>query len=393
MLKLGVIGYGGRIQSVLGTLHTLQSGARVTAIADPRADRRRDAITAQPWVDPQVAFYADAGAMLDGEALDGVMVGTRGYLHTAMACQVLARHLPLYLEKPVGTTLEELTALQSAYRQSRSPVVVSFPLRVTPLLRLAKEIVDSGQIGTVEHIQANNNVPYGGVYYHYFYRDPSQDGSLWLAKTTHDFDYLNHLLGLAPTRLAAIESKQIFKGDYPAGLACSDCADQHTCLESPYNQFLAGEIDAPDQPAWQPYLCSFAVDTGNHDSASVLIQYASGMHVAYSQNFFARKDAAKRGAVLMGYRGTLEFDWYTSELKVYMHHTPRTERHRIDVKGGHLGGDFELARNWLAVLQGEAESVASLDAGILSALMCLKAAESAATGTFQEIHLPQPIPA
>lgn len=49
-------------------------------------------------------------------------------------------------------------------------MVVSFPLRVTPLVKLAKEIVQSGKLGSIKHVQAVNNVPYGGVYYHSWYR-------------------------------------------------------------------------------------------------------------------------------------------------------------------------------------------------------------------------------
>jgi predicted dehydrogenase len=391
MLKLGVIGLGGRIQGLLEGSE--QFGlTRLAAVTDPclveqgQVTPRGEEIRRQfGGKGGEIRFYSDPQEMLNIEELDGVMVGTRGYLHTPMAVQVLARNLPLYLEKPVATNLPDLMALKRAGDSSRSPVVVSFPLRVTPLARLAKEIIDSGQIGTVEHVQANNNVPYGGVYYHYWYRDERMDGGLWLAKTTHDFDYINHLLGIRPRWIFATESKQVFKGDYPAGLACQDCADQYDCPESPFNQYLSGEIDAIDHPAWTPYLCSFATDTGNQDSGSALIGYETGMHVSYSQNFYARKGAAKRGAVLMGYKGTIEFDWYTSELKVYMHHTPRVETHKVNPTGGHLGGDQELVLNFIQVMQGKARSIAPLEAGILSALMCFQAKESVIENAPKEI--------
>lgn len=71
------------------------------------------------------------------------------------------------------------------------------------------------------------------------------------------------------------------------------------------------------------YQCCYATDTGNHDSASVLLRFENGAHASYSQNFYARKGAAARGARLIGYKGTLEFDWYTDELKVFMHDASR----------------------------------------------------------------------
>ncbi len=388
MLRLGVIGYGGRIQGVLKIIDSLKADARLVAITDVRNEHIRQHLRAQGRNPDEVAFYDDPDAMLDAGGLDGVLVGTRCSLHSRMAQKVLKRNLPLFLEKPIATCMADLIALRDAGQASSSPVVVSFPLRVTPLVRLAKEILDSGRIGTVEHVQAYNNVPYGGVYYHYWYRDENETGGLWLQKATHDFDYINHLLGAQPRWISAMMSKRVFQGDHPAGLACKDCPEQETCMESPYNLYVSSaEIGGIDAPPFDPYLCSFAVDTGNEDSGSALVEYETGMHVSYSQNLFARKGAATRGATLIGYSGTLEFDWYTDELKVHLHHTPRVETHKIDSKAmSHGGGDLVLAQSFARLMQGRGESVSPLSAGLLSVLMCLKARQSCLTRSFQEVR-------
>jgi predicted dehydrogenase len=387
MLKLGIIGYGGRIQGILQVIDQLKAGAQVVAITDVRNDAIRTQLRDQNRCAGDIHFYTDADQMLDNEKLDGVLVGTRCSLHARMACKVLARNLPLFLEKPIATNMADLLALKAAGERSTSPVVVSFPLRVTPLVKLAKEIIESGQIGTVEHVQAYNNVPYGGVYFHFWYRDEGETGGLFLQKATHDFDYINYLLGTQPLTIAAMTSKQVFKGDHPAGLACLDCGEQTTCMESPRNLYLnRAETSRIDELPFPTSQCAFAVDTGNEDSGSTLIRYESGMHVAYSQNFFARKGAATRGATLLGYKGTIQFDWYTDELTVHMHHTPRVEKHRFDSKAlSHGGGDVVLAQSYLDVMQGTGSSVAPLNAGLLSVLMCLKARQSALTGAFQEV--------
>ena len=386
MLRLGVIGYGGRIQGILSIIEGLRAGTQLVAITDVRNDEIRQQMRARGQNPDSIAFFADADEMLDQAALDGVLIGTRCSLHSTMAQKALRRNLPLFLEKPIATTMADLMALKCAGEASTSKVVVSFPLRVTPLAQLAKQVIDSGQIGTVEHVQAYNNVPYGGVYYHYWYRDENETGGLWLQKATHDFDYINYLLGVQPRWISAMMSKQIFKGDHPAGLACKDCPEQTTCMESPFNLWLSGEIKSIDNPPFDPYLCSFAVDTGNEDSGSALVEYETGMHVSYSQNFFARRGAATRGATLLGYKGTLQFDWYTDEVKVHMHHTPRVETHKVDSKAlSHGGGDTVLAQSFLDVMRGTGESVSPLSAGLLSVLMCLKAKQSAQTRTFQPI--------
>jgi predicted dehydrogenase len=382
-LRLGVIGYGHRIRHFLTQIDRFQAGAGVVALVDPRAGELR---AAYPDALRDAVAYADADQMLDTADLDGVLIGTRCALHTPYAVQVLARNLPLFLEKPAATSWEQLAALSAAAARSTSPVVVSFPLRVSPLCEMARQIVDSGVIGTVEQVQAVNNVPaYGYYYYHYWMRDDQETGGLWLQKATHDFDYINSLVRQRPRRICAVESKTVFTGDMPAGLRCADCPRQEECMESPYNLFYRrGETQTLESNDW---LCSFAVDTGNHDSASAIIEYQSGMHAVYTQNFYARRGAAARGATLIGYRGTLQFDWYRDEIVVHHHHNARVERHRLENQNeGHFAGDKELAHDFLQVMRGRGGSRAPLEAGILSCQMCLMARDACQSHTYQDFH-------
>src|SRR5205823_845206 len=137
----------------------------------------------------------ELAAMLGRDDLDGVMVGTRCTLHTPYAVAVLARGLPLFLEKPIATSWEQAAQLRAAAERTKSPVVVSFPLRVSAMCELAKQIVDSGVLGPVGQVQAVNNVPaYAAGYYHGWMRDETETGGLWLQKATHDFDYLSYLV-------------------------------------------------------------------------------------------------------------------------------------------------------------------------------------------------------
>jgi predicted dehydrogenase len=360
------------MRSVLATLRRVEPDARVVALLDPRAEALRAEFPSE--LDGAAPYGPDGlAAMLGRSDLDGVMVGTRCTLHAPYAAAVLERGLPLFLEKPIATSWEQLAELSAAAARARAEVVVSFPLRVSAICELAHQIVASGAIGTVEQVQAVNNPPaYSGGYYHGWMRDESQTGGLWLQKATHDLDYVNYLVGQRPTRLCAMESKTVFTGDMPAGLRCVDC----------------GRSDCPERAsATADWLCAFAPDTGNHDSASAIVQYASGVHAVYTQNFYSRRSAAARGARLIGYRGTVEFDWYRDELVVHHHHSPRVERHRFEpLPGeGHHGGDSELCRNFLDVVHGRAASRAPIEAGLASVEMCLAARESCRTGTFQAL--------
>lgn len=326
-----------------------------------------------------VEYFTDAETMLESCHIDGIFVGTRCSLHTRFALLCHKYNIPLFLEKPVSINEEQLKALEKIVDYN-DRVVVSFPLRLTHIVKCVKEIVDSGKLGRVAHVQAYNNVPYARGYYHGWYRDENETGGLFLQKTTHDFDYINYLLGnLKPVRIAAMESKQIFKGDMPEGLACADCPRQEECPESRKNVESYG--DPYEIRPW----CAFAKDTGNHDSGSTMVMYENGVHVVYSQNFIARKKAAKRGARLIGYYGTVEFDFNTGIVNVYYHNENRTETHTFDVGSGHSGGDKELIDNFADVIRGKDVSHSDLKSGILSAKMCLAAKRSAADSKFYDL--------
>lgn len=381
MIRLGVIGYGRRMRSVLATIDRFNAGTRVVALVDPRGESLRREF---PDALAEAVLYDDADRLLDSGTVDGVLVGTRCSLHAPYAIKVLDRNLPLFLEKPIATSWEQVAALKAAMERARSPVVVSFPLRVSAMVETARSIVDSGAIGAIEHVQAVNNVPfYAGGYYHGWMRDEEETGGLWLQKATHDFDYINSLVRQRPVAICAMESKTVFRGEMPAGLRCVDCARQEECPESPYNLFRQGVTRSVEANDWR---CSFATDTGNHDSASAIIRYESGVHAVYTQNFYTRHGAVARGATLVGYRGTIKFDWYQDELTVHHHHSNRVERHRFESTAeGHHGGDDELARDFLGVVTGRGTSRSPLAAGILSVEMCLHARDSCQVNEFQRL--------
>lgn len=376
MLKLGIIGYGFRAFTVLKEI--LRTGkVVVSAVCDVNFD------SVKKYADEngvgEFNYYTDPNEMLQKEALDGVFVGTRCSMHTDLACLVASYGIPLFLEKPVATNREDADRLKEILYHS-DKTVVSFPLRVTDIVLRVREILESGRIGTLSQVQAYNNVPYGRVYYHDWYRDDSETGGLFLQKSTHDFDYINFLLGsLAPVSVCAMESKMVFKGDKPAGGVCENCPEKDTCPEGPDHLREIGVDPTGNR-------CCFAVDTGNQDSGSAIVRYENGLHVVYTQNFVARECAAKRGARLIGYLGTVEFDFPSATITIYDHMSAKKEVIDLSAdKGAHFGGDRRLAESFIEVMQG-APSPSTLAEGILSVEMCLAAKESTAEQRFVPIE-------
>lgn len=375
MYKLAIIGAGRRIAPLVKQILQNEDFA-LTAICDidiETAKKRFEDIDG-------IAYYTDAEEMLKTAQPDGVFVATRCSTHARYACLVAKYNIPMFLEKPVCTTEEDLASLEGILHMNEK-TVVSFPLRLCETVQRVKEIIDSGRVGTPAHVQAYNNVYYGRGYYHKWYRDENETGGLLLQKATHDLDCINFLLeNINPIQVCAMTSKQVFKGDKPANLRCADCAEKESCPEGVNNINPVG-----GDPYEIKDLCCFSSATGNEDSSSILVMYDNGLHVAYSQNFIVRRSAGKRGARIISYEATLEFDLYSGDIKIIYHNEDKIETLNAKSEGSHFGGDDLLLKNFADVVRGTDISHADLTSGILSAKMCLMAKKSAQTKKFYDI--------
>jgi len=386
-MRLGVVGHGNRVSHVIRyPIREVYPEARVVAIVDPDEPGARERLGEEDRKD--VIFYSSLDEMVKGAKLDGLMIGTRCDLHTPYAVEAAKYDLPLFLEKPVANAMDQAVALEKAFENSRCQVVVSFPLRVSPLCELARQHIVAGAVGEPEHILGVNYVPYGTGYWDGHYRDYQVTQGLFIQKATHDFDYMMYLMGASIVRVAAMATwGRIFGGDKPAGLWCSKCEEWDTCLESPKNRkHNLSDGHERDHP------CLFAVDVGtpetgmNEDSSSALVEFASGAKGVYTQVFYSRRDAATRGATVSGYHGTIGFDWYTNELKLVRHHLPFSDRARGAEGMGHFGGDLELAYNFVDVVRGKVKSQTPIWTGIQSVYACLAAKESAEKGEYVAVR-------
>ncbi len=378
MKRIGIIGCGDRVGGLVKNYFGVHfKDMAVTAIADIDLDKAKKRLENMPEYDEnKISFYTDGFEMLEKEELDGVMIGTRCNLHTQFAVEALKRNIPIFLEKPVATTLEDYYRLKEAVEKSEAGGITSFPLRLTDIVKKAKEIYDSGILGTLSQVQAFNNVNYGRVYYKNWYRDDSITGGLFLQKSTHDVDYINYILGKQPVELCAMESKMVYKGNEPENLKCEDCPKVDTCDES------ARVIKNKYNDVTWPY-CSYGKDVGNQDSGTILMKYDDGLHVVYTQNFVVRKEAGKRGMRMIGQRATMEFNWNENALRVIHHEEYKIDTYMIyPMPGiGHSGGDYALIRDFEKLIEGD-KSVSCLADGLSSAYVCLKAKESAETHKF-----------
>jgi predicted dehydrogenase len=358
-MKLGIIGLGHRMNSMLAQFREADPELEIVGVVDADPEKARDRLPEETRT--KVSFYDSVRELVESEKPDALAIGTRCDSHTRFAIEAAPYGLPLYLEKPIATSMAQARELEATFEKSQSPVLVSFPLRTSTLCQRAKQILDQGAVGRVEHIQAVNYVSYGTVYFESWYRDHAVTQGLFLQKATHDFDYLAFLAGAPITRVAAMSSVgRVFRDSDTKGANPDPLALYYDGIGSP--------------------------ETGmNEDSSSALLEFGNGAKGVYTQVFFAKR-SPKRGAVLSGFKGTVEFDWYENTVKTTHHREPFNDVSSVDGTDDHFGGDRILAENFVAMVRDKASPAASLASGLASVYACLAAKESAETGRFIEVR-------
>ena len=381
MQNVGVIGYGDRIRHMIPRMRKFGIAFRLKAIADPgmfKLPRANDQELSG------VTMYETADEMLERERLSGVMIGTRCNLHAEMACKVARYGIPLFLEKPVAISFEQLETLAKAFSNNSAPTVVSFPLRLSPLFAAVMDIVNSGRIGSVKQIAAFNDVTYGNTYFSLWYRNYEETGGLFLQKMTHDIDCVASIAKSKPRTVCAMSAQSFYGGDKPHDLRCVDCGEYETCLESPFNWFYKRKTQSSveDDRHLSRRMCVFSQNLKNEDIGQCLIEYENGILASYTQNFFVRNHAGRRGARVYGTEGTLEFDWLKGQIQIFTHISPTIETIELSSAGEHFGGDMELSYDFLLAMREGKASRSDINAGIESALVCLCARKSAESKMF-----------
>lgn len=238
-VRVGLIGAGAR---GAGYFRAVPDDVEVTlaAIADPSSKNRR-AFIDRFAADHQPTEYEDGLKLLSNEELDAVIITAPNFAHLPYATEAMSRAMPLMLEKPVATTVDDLAALWSAHRRSDGPQpVVGFVLRYTPFYSAIREVVRSGDLGEILSIEANENLGTGltMVQYRGWRQDTEKSGGWMVEKCCHDLDILSYLLDSRPTRVFSMasalhlrprpESEQLARFQPEAGTAALDFGDPQT---------------------------------------------------------------------------------------------------------------------------------------------------------------------
>ncbi|MEU9303185.1 Gfo/Idh/MocA family oxidoreductase [Streptomyces sp. NPDC048269] len=414
-ITLAVVGAGDRGTGYARWALAHPERASVVAVAEPRKVRR----------DRFAAVHAlEAGAAVDdwralaarGRVADAVLVCTldREHLEPVLAFAALGYHV--LLEKPMALTEDECRRIVDAVEQAGVILAVGHVLRYTPYTRALKRVLGSGRIGDVVSVQHLEPVGFWHQAHSFVrgnWRREDEATSMLMAKSCHDLDWLQYVLGHPPARVSSFGRLSHFRpGNEPTGAAgrCLDCdrAVEASCPYSAKRDY--GDRLAQGRHGWPlsvlideftpqaletalregPYgRCVYACDNDVVDHQVVAMEFASGATATFTMTAFTEQ--ADRQTRIFGTRGELRGDG--RQLRVYDFLT-RTEEviglggGTMDTAGGHGGGDAGLMDAFVgAVATGNPGLVKSGPRESLTSHLTVLAAERARrAGTVETIQ-------
>lgn len=113
------------------------------------ADRNQESAEASARRLGFAKAVADWRLLIADPAVDIVAIAAPNHLHKPIALAALAAGKAVYCEKPLAATLEDALEMAEAARACGRVTMVGFNYLKNPMVRLAREIVGSGEIGEI----------------------------------------------------------------------------------------------------------------------------------------------------------------------------------------------------------------------------------------------------
>ena len=389
MKKIAVIGCGLRGDCYLYHLRKhLKQDLKLVAIADPRPLARE--IFLKNYGNPDTETFSTGPELLEkwGRKLDGVIITSPNAYHEESLIPAFRLRIPVLLEKPVATTIEQLRRIWEEYiRSGNPPVIIGFVLRHTPFLARVREFIERGDIGEILTIESSENMgpPLVSLYLRGWRRKKEVAGPLILEKCSHDLDALILLAGSRVKRISSFASLTHFIPRKEASLHCRDCRYRDTCRYSDLNiasYFIESARKESISPLLQqPDLCVFNVDKDIPDHQVTIMEFENGILATFT--IAMDHPYTTRYLHIKGTRGSIWGDLSRDYLRITRHPHPgkksfSTQEIKVIHDGsGHHGGDRPLTEEFLRLMEGkESLKKAGLREGIEACLIALVAEES-----------------
>ncbi len=236
-VRIGIVGCG-RATTVLH-LPALQfvPGAKVVALADPDPEALHCA-SEQLAVEQCVPDYR---ALLENPTIEAIAICAPVQFHVEIALAALDAGKHLFIEKPLGLTLEECDRLINRAAGLPFQIMLGFNTRWHRLTRQARALFQQGTLGPLEVVRSNLLTNYNKDLPEWRKRRISGGGVLF-EMAMHHFDLWKYVLDEEVEEISAYSRTGIWEDEsatVTARLGCgalasatfAECATQTNCME------------------------------------------------------------------------------------------------------------------------------------------------------------------
>jgi predicted dehydrogenase len=146
-VRMGIIGFGG-----MGAAHgeylgrNEVPGAELVAVCDVVPKRLQ---VAREKFGEKIAVFESAEQLFAADAVDAVLIATPHYFHPPIAIQAFQKGLHVLTEKPAGVYTKQVREMNAVAKKSKKLFGIMFQMRLTPAYKKIKDLVSSGELGTL----------------------------------------------------------------------------------------------------------------------------------------------------------------------------------------------------------------------------------------------------
>jgi len=187
VFRVGLIGAGS-----IGARHikAIDAVAHIdlAAVADPSPE------VAALGVSRGVPVFADADSLLANTDVEAVIIATPTERHHADVMTALGHRKTVLVEKPITATMEEAAEVTRYAADQGCKVLVGHQRRYYPCATMAREIIQSGRIGTLMAVTGQWTTRKDDDYYAPQWRRDIKAGPI-LTNLIHEIDLLRFICG------------------------------------------------------------------------------------------------------------------------------------------------------------------------------------------------------
>jgi predicted dehydrogenase len=365
-INVAVIGAGGRGKGVTRRLLDDSDGnVKVVAVFDP--DKEVAAGALKRWNSPDTKICDSYQEAINTPGVEWIMVFSPNANHKEHILAGFAAGKHVFTEKPLATSIEDCEEIYKAHQKCKQTFATGFVLRYAPIYRKAKEILESGAIGKILSIDANENIApaHGGYIMRNWRRLSEYAGPHILEKCCHDLDLINWFCESVPSKVASFGGCDFF---VPKNDHYREKFGDKTFASWP-------DPHAVDSP--------FTSDKDLLDNQIGIMQYRNNIRVMFQATM--SNAIPERRMYFSCTEGTMIVELYTSILR-YRRIGDEGETVINFAADGHGGGDAFIMKELYDTMANGVAPKCSGDEGLESAVVALALDKAAQTNQLVDLE-------